>query len=129
MDEAVQVTVEDTLSVADLEVGPVVFDELVRMEHIAAYRIAAEAHADDASFLRELLLPFLLGELGEAGLEDTERGLLVRSLGAFVLALDDDAGRHVGDPDGGVRLVDVLAAGTLRTVRVDPEVVLVDLDV
>ena len=48
---------------------------------------------------------------------------------ALVLALDDDAGREVRDPDGGVGLVHVLAAGAARAVGVDAEVALVDLDV
>jgi hypothetical protein len=64
VNEAVQVAVQDPLGVPDLEVGSVVLDELVRMEDIAADRVAAEAHADDPSFLRELVLPFLLGKLG-----------------------------------------------------------------
>ena len=36
--------------------------------------------------------------------------------------------REVRDPDGAVGLVDVLASGALRTVRVDLQVVVVDLD-
>ena len=129
MDEALQVAVEDALSVPHLVVGAMVFDELVGVKDIATDRVAAEAHADDASFLRELLLPFLLGQLGEARFEDPEGGLLVRRLRALVLALDDDSGRQVRDPDGRVGLVHMLAAGALRAVGVDAKVVLVDLDV
>ena len=47
----------------------------------------------------------------------------------LVLARDDDAGRQVRDADGGVGDVDVLAAGAARSVGVDAEVLLVDLDV
>src|SRR5919201_5309089 len=129
VDETVEVAVEHALGVADLEIRAVILDELVWVEDIAADRVAAEAHADDAPFLRELLLTFLLGQLGQAGLEDPEGGLLVRSLRALVLALDDDAGREMSDPDGRVGLVDVLAAGALGAVGIDAEVVLVDLDV
>ena len=56
------------------------------------------------------------------------RGVLVRRLAALVLDGDDDAARHVRDPDGGVGLVHVLAAGARRAVRVDADVVVVDLD-
>ena len=56
------------------------------------------------------------------------RRLLVRRLRALVLALDDDPGREVRDPDGRVGLVHVLAAGAARAVGVDPQVGLVDLD-
>ena len=54
---------------------------------------------------------------------------LFERLRALVLALDDDAGREVRDPDGGVGLVHVLAAGAARAVGVDAQVALVDLDV
>ena len=47
----------------------------------------------------------------------------------FVLALVDDPGRQVRDPDGAVGLVHVLAARPLCPVRVDLEVALVDLHV
>ena len=46
----------------------------------------------------------------------------------LVLALGDDAGRQVGQPDRRVGLVDVLAAGALRAERVDPDLVPVELD-
>jgi len=49
-------------------------------------------------------------------------------LRAVVLALDDDAGRLMGDSDGGFRPVDVLAARARGAVGVDAEVALVDLD-
>src|SRR6185437_6845295 len=44
------------------------------------------------------------------------------------LALHDDAGWNVGDADGGVRLVDVLAAGPGGTVGVGPQVRGIDVD-
>ena len=47
---------------------------------------------------------------------------------SLVLALGDDAGREVGQPDGRVGLVDVLAAGALRAEGVDPDLVPVELD-
>ena len=50
-------------------------------------------------------------------------------LGALVLAADHDARGQVGDPDGGVGGVHVLAARAAGTVGVDAQVVFVDLDV
>ena len=67
-------------------------------------------------------------ELGQPRLEDAHRGRLVLQLRALVLTRDDDAGRQVRDPHGGVGRVDPLAAGTARAVDVDPKVRLVDLD-
>ncbi|MDQ5988576.1 MAG: hypothetical protein CSYNP_04336 [Syntrophus sp. SKADARSKE-3] len=49
-------------------------------------------------------------------------------LGTLVLALDDDARGQMGDPDGRVGLVDVLAAGAGGTVRIYSEIVFVDID-
>jgi len=49
-------------------------------------------------------------------------------LGTLVLALHDDPGGQVGDPHGGVRLVDVLAPLARGAVGVDPQVLLVDVD-
>jgi hypothetical protein len=48
-------------------------------------------------------------------------------LGPLVLAGDDDPGRQVGDPNRRVGDVDVLAAGALGAIGVDPQVLGVDL--
>src|SRR4029450_12236897 len=66
VDEAVQIAVEDALGVADLVLGAVVLDELVRVQDVAADRVAAEAHVHVAALLGELGVPLLLGLLGEA---------------------------------------------------------------
>src|SRR3954453_2950543 len=75
-------------------------------------------------------LRFLLLEcaLEEARLEDLGRVLLVLGLRPLVLALDDDAGGHVGQAYGRIGLVDVLAASTLRAIGVDADLVPVELD-
>ena len=52
--------------------------------------------------------------------------LVLRTL---LLAGNDDAGRHVRDADGRVGRVDVLAASARRTIGVNLEVALADLDV
>src|ERR687891_194522 len=126
VDEAVERSIEDGLRVPDLVVGAVVLYELVRVEHVRA-DLTPEADVLRGSPLpRELRLALFLLELGETGAEDAERGLLVRRLGALVLALDDDSGRDVRDADGAIGLVHVLSSGPARAVRVDAEVGLVD---
>ena len=47
----------------------------------------------------------------------------------LVLLDDDEAGRQVGDADRAVGGVDRLAAGAGRAVDVDPQILVVDLDV
>ena len=78
--------------------------------------------------LLELRLLLLERALEEPRLEDLDRHLLVLGLAPLVLALGDDAGRQVGQADGRVGLVDVLAAGALGAEGVDPDLVPVELD-
>src|SRR5918996_3609630 len=118
LDQAVEIPVEDTLGIPHLDVRTVILDELVRMEDVAP-DLAPEASIGHLPALA-LELGFALLELvlGEAAPEDPHGRLAVGELRALVLALDDDAGREVRDADGRVGLVDVLAAGAARPVRV-----------
>jgi len=50
-------------------------------------------------------------------------------LRSFVLAGDDDAGRHVGQADGGFGFVDVLPARAAGAVSIDAQILFVDRDV
>src|SRR3954467_10704230 len=128
-DEPVEIAVEDALRVSDFKVGAEVFHKLIRVEDIAA-DLAPEAGRDDGSALfRHLLLPLLLEPLGEARTKDLHRRVLVRRLGALVLALDDDSRREVRDPHRRVGLVHVLAAGARGAVGVDPQVVVLEVEV
>ena len=79
--------------------------------------------------LAQLGLLLLEASLEQARLEDLDRRLLVLGLRPLVLALGDDVGRQVGQPDGRVGLVDVLPARALRAVGIDPDLVPVQLDV
>src|SRR5581483_3546213 len=67
-------------------------------------------------------------KLIEAGAEHLPGGGAVLVLRALALAGDGDAGRDVGQAHGGVGRIDVLAAGAGRTVGVDADIGLVDLD-
>ena len=53
---------------------------------------------------------------------------LVLELALFVLALDDDAGFEVREPDGGGGFVDVLAAGAAGAERIEAIVVRLEVD-
>src|SRR5207245_1149240 len=116
------------VGVAGVELGPVGLDQLGGVEDVGA-DLAPEADVlGGAPLAGELGLPLLLRQLGQAGAEDSHCRLLVRGLRALVLDADDDPCREVGDPDGGVGLVHVLAAGAACAVCIDPEVTLVELD-
>ncbi len=111
-----------------LVVGPQVLDHLVRMQHVAPDLVAPAGLDVLALELADLLLLLLERTLEQPGLEDLDRHLLVLGLAPLVLALGDDAGLEVGQADGRVGLVDVLAAGALRAEGVDPDLVPVELD-
>ena len=66
VNKAVEGSVEDSLGVPDLVLGAVVLDQLVRVEHVAADRVPAEAHAHVATLLGEFGVPLLFGLLGQA---------------------------------------------------------------
>src|SRR5439155_1132722 len=70
----------------------------------------------------------VVGASGELGAQHRHRRLAVLGLRALVLALHDDAGGPVRDAHRRVGLVDVLAAGARRAVRVDLQVVGIDDD-
>ena len=75
-------------------------------------------------------LDFALLQLGlvEPRLQLLHRLGSVLVLAALVLAGDDDAGRQMGDADGAVGGVDVLAAGAAGAIGVDPQFGFVDVD-
>ena len=78
--------------------------------------------------LGHLLLLAPLLELVEPGAENLHRHRLVLVLGALVLAGDDDSAREMREADGGVGLVHVLPARAARSVGVDAEILLPDVD-
>ena len=75
-----------------------------------------------------LVLLFLHLDLVDAGGQHAERFVLVLVLALFVLALDDDAGFVVRQPDGRGGFVDVLAAGAAGAERVVAVVVGLEVD-
>src|SRR5581483_1428204 len=127
LDEGVDVAVENGLHVARLDARPFVLHELVRRERVRADLAAERDVALLAGQLLELRAPFLALTFRETRREDLHRLRAVLDLRPLVLARDDDAGRQVRDAHGGVRDVHVLTAGAGRPVRVDAQVVLIDL--
>ena len=99
-------------------------------EVVGTDALGAVAAADQALALRGLgaLLRAHLGVVEARGQHRHRLGL-VAVLRAVVLALDDDAGRNVGDAHRRVGLVDVLAAGAGGAEGVDAQVGRVEIDV
>ena len=86
----------------------------------------------DVGFRSAVGLGFLLAFLQllfvKPGFKHAHGGGPVLVLGAAALALDDDARRFVGEADGAVGLIHVLAAGAGRPVGIDAQVLVLDLD-
>src|SRR3990172_11393323 len=127
-EEGGEVAVKDGFGVAGLEAGAVVLHHLVGVEYVGADLVAPTGRdvlALEARLLLGLALHF---ELQEAGFEDLERQVLVAALGALVLTADGDAGRDVGDADGGGVLLYVLATVTAGAEDVYAEIVGAEVD-
>src|SRR5947208_5981705 len=129
LDEDVDVAVEHAVDVADLLFRPVILGELIRVQHVAA-NLAAEADLLlDTADLVELGLVVSHLDVVEPRLQHLHRGIAVAVLRTLVLARHHEARRQMRDADGGVGDVDVLAAGTARSVSVDAEVFVFYLNV
>ena len=123
-----EVAVEDAIHIAYFDAGAEIFSHAVRLQDVAAY-LGAEADVELGVF--ELLGDgLLLVELVlvEARAEHLHRALFIFVLRALVLAAGYEAGGEVGDADGRVGGVDVLAALAAGSIGVDAEVVGLDVD-
>ena len=116
--KVVDVSVHDTLDIANLGLGPVVLDHGIRLENIAP-DLAAPGHL--LLLLGVLLLFFFLLGLVvfvQPRAEDFHGHSPVLYLASLVLALHYNACLEVGYADGGIGLVYMLATGTRGTVCV-----------
>src|ERR671918_1833040 len=128
LDQRPEVPVEDPVDVPDLQAGAMILDQPVRVEDV---RADLGAELDVATFPSQVLDPLLTlapGQIHEPGGEDPQGHGTVLLLRALVLAGRGNAGGDVGDPDRRVGHVDVLPAGAAGAVRLDPEVLRIDLD-
>ena len=80
-----------------------------------------------ATQLVHLLRVLLAPHLEQLRLQHLHRAGAVLDLAALVLAGDDDAGRKVRDPNGGVRCVDTLPARPAGPVDIDADVLVRDV--
>ena len=111
------------------QVDAVVGDAALR-EIIGADALASVAGADLLLAVRGARrVDALAFGVIDARAQDVHRGGAVLMLRAAVLHHDHDAGRDVGDADRGFGLVDVLAAGALRAHGLDPQIVVLDVDI
>ena len=129
MHEPVDVPGEHARHVRGLQPAADVLHHLVRIQDVVA-DLAPEA---DVALLAledvDLGVTLRLADLVQARAQDLHRGLFVLELRLLVLAGHHEAGRKVRDADRGVRRVDRLSARPRGTVDVDPDLVVLDLDV
>ena len=65
----------------------------------------------------------------ESGFEHLKGLVFVGVLASLVLALDHNPTGPVGDADGGVRFIDMLAPRSTGSIGVDPQILSMDVDV
>src|SRR3954453_15740510 len=126
--EPVEVPVQDRARVRRLVIGSEVLDHLVGVEDVAADLVAPTRGEVLTPDLAELFLPLLELELEQPRLQDPDRHLAVLGGRPLVLAGDHDPGRDVREPDRWLGLLDVLAAGTRRSIVLLADLVPVELD-
>ena len=129
LDEAVEVAIQHAVDVADLLLGAMVLDQLVRVQHVAPDLIAEGDVLLHAADRVELRLLFLQAQIVQARLENLHRRIAIAMLRPLVLAGHDDAGGEVGDAHGRIGDVDVLPARAARAIGVDAQVLVFDVDV
>src|SRR4051794_37344433 len=128
VDDVVEIAGQHFLQSIDGEPDAVVGDPVLLVV-VGADLLATAATADlrtTLGGLRRVLL--VLGQLQQSGAQHLHRTSTVLQLTALVLHRYHDACRLVRDAHGGVRRVDTLTAGPARSIDVDLEVALVDLD-
>jgi anaerobic selenocysteine-containing dehydrogenase len=123
----VDVAVEDGADIGVRFTRAGIFDLLVGLHDVGSDLVPP---ADFAFFNARLFGLFLLEFIFvQAGFEHLHRGSFVLVLAAVVLALYDDAGGFMRDPNGRLGFVDVLPAGPRSAVGVDADIFVLDDDI
>src|SRR5882762_4200729 len=91
LDKWIKLSIEHRLSVSELESGPDVLDQRVRLEHVIPNLRPELSRHDLASNLIELRRRLLLLALEQSRLQHFHRHLAVFHLRPLVLASDNDA--------------------------------------
>ena len=97
-DKFIQIPVENRIDVAERLAAACIFDLLIGLEDVGADLVSPA----DVAFFDPVDFGLFFGHFVfvEAGFEHLHGGGFVFVLAAVVLALDDDAGGFVGDPNG-----------------------------
>ena len=126
--QLVQRAIHDLLELVQCQIDAMVGDAALRkIVGSDALGAVAAAHLQAPRLgLGGLLLLLLGGE--QTCLQQGHGARAVLVLRALILTLDDDAAGQMGDADGGIGLVDVLASGTGGAKGIDPQVSRVQVD-
>src|ERR1700735_33695 len=128
-DEGIQIAVHNLVHITALKFCAVVLDEVIRLHGVGA-NLAAEA---DFGFrgveLMEGFAALFEFEFVKLRAENFHSPFAILVLAAFILALNDDAGRKMGDADGGFDFVDVLPPVAAGAEGIDAKIVGLDHDV
>ena len=128
LDEAIDITIQDIFRIALFHTSSVIFDEPIGVKNIGAYLIPPGNFLFAFVNLLHLLCPFAHLQFIEACPENLHSGGPVFVLRAFILTLDYDPGGEMGDPDGGIGLIDMLSSGPAGPKSVYPDVSVINVN-
>ena len=122
LDERIHIAIQHRIHITDLEIRPMILDQAVGLEDIGA-----DLAAPGDPFLVTVqvfigLRLFLATQFIKTGCQHLHGSLLIAMLGSFILALHDNAGRQMGNPNGRIGLVDMLPTGAAGSVSINPQV-------
>ena len=95
---------------------------------VGADFFGALSSANDTPGIAKLFLTFFFLDFPELGAEESEGDFAILGLFALLSGDDDGAGGKVGEPDGGVDFIDVLAARTRGSHELPVQVFFFDVD-
>ncbi len=126
-DNLIQVAFDDIFQVIPTPVDPVVGDAVLWIV-VGANLFGSHVTTDGATRCIDGCFFFLLGDLPQLRAEKFERDFAIPTLTAFLAGGDDEASWEVGEADGRIDLVDVLAAGAAGAHKLPLEFFISDLD-
>src|SRR5690606_11173383 len=126
--EVIQISVQDGFNLACLNRGAMILHHSIRMENIRPNLVSPGDVGFLILHLLELCPPACYLQFIELGSEDLHRRLAVAMLRPLILTLYNNARRDMGDAHRRVGYVYVLPTGSRRTIGIDPEILLFNLD-
>ena len=119
VNEQINTPVHNRIHIARFHIGPMVFDQTIRLKKIGPDLAAPSNFTLGPANLRELLFLLFTFLFQQPGHEHAHGSSFVLNLGALILALDNNACGQMRDTHCRIGFVDVLSSGAARAVGID----------